>query len=468
MDSGQAPSPDPARLQAELERLIAKHRVPGAVVAWWRDDKLATAAAGVANLNTGDPMMVDTGFLTGSITKVWATTLIMTFVVEGLLDVDRPIVQYAPDVQFGADLGVAKSLTVRHLLNHSSGVDSGDYFVPARGYPDGVEDYLGPLAQTGQLTAPGTVSSYNNAGWIVADVILRRLTGRNFRELLRDRVIEPLGLSRTVLSAAEAIVHHTAIGSFPADDGGHQPTAQFMYPDTWAGAGSTLVTTVDDSIRFLRTHLSGGVSVEGQRLLPAEFVHAMQTPTSPHPTGPASGFGLGWMYHERDGRRILHHGGGSPGGVAHAVISPADNTAAIAFVNSSIGTPVHADILELVLPTGLSPLATPVTETRTDVELGPFTGSYRRKSMRVDIVPDAGELLVRLMPVPDELYGATVELTGMVTEFRAVPTGENSLISGDPAHPGGRQILTFFERDPSGFQLLYMDRRLARRVPKTR
>ena len=65
------------------------------MIAVWRDGELITAAAGLANLNTGVPMTVDTAFLTGSITKVWATTMFMTFVEEGLLDLDVPIVSYA-------------------------------------------------------------------------------------------------------------------------------------------------------------------------------------------------------------------------------------------------------------------------------------------------------------------------------------------------------------------------------------
>ena len=138
-------------LQGELGDLVTRHRVPGAVVAVWQDGELMTAAAGVANLNTGVPITVDTAFLTGSITKVWATTMFLTLVEEGLLDLDVPIVSYAPDIQFGADLDVARSLTFRHLVNHSSGVDSSDLFVATGPYPEGVEDYRAPLAQAGKL-----------------------------------------------------------------------------------------------------------------------------------------------------------------------------------------------------------------------------------------------------------------------------------------------------------------------------
>ena len=242
-------------LQGQLSELVAKHRVPGAVVAVWQDGELITAAAGLANLNTGVPMTVDTAFLTGSITKVWATTMFMTFVEEGLLDLDVPIVSYAPGIQFGADVDVARSLTFRHLVNHSNGVDSSDLFVKTRPYPEGVEDYLGPLAQSGKLTEPGIVSSYNNAGWIIAELVLRRLTGNDFVQHLDQRVVKRLGLKRTVFSAREAMLHRTAIGSYPASDGTHTATTQFMYPDTWAAPGTMTITTVEDQIAFLRMHL---------------------------------------------------------------------------------------------------------------------------------------------------------------------------------------------------------------------
>ncbi len=451
-------------LRDELERLVAEHQVPGAVVAYWQDGSLSTAAVGTANLNTGAPMTVDTGFLTGSITKVWATTLIMTLVEDGLIDLDAPIVHYAPEVRFGADQKIAETLLVRHLLNHSSGVDTGDLFVESRGYPDGVEDYLGPIAMAGKVTEPGVVSSYNNVGWIVAEMVLRHATGKNFHQLLRERVIDPLGLRRTVLSARQAILHPTAIGSFPDESGGHRPTPQFMFPDGWAAAGTTLITTVEDTIRFLRMHLGNGTSVDGRRIIGPEAAIAMRTPTSGNPTGPDSGFGLGWRYTDRDGHRVFSHAGGSLGGRAHAVISPDDNAAMIAFVNSSRGMLVHHDLIERAFPGRPSPLAPPDGSVRPDVDLRPFAGSYRRKAQRVDIDIDGDGLRVRVIPISADLAGATTFLTGEVGEFRAVAIGPTTLVSAGTGPRRETVAMDFSEPENSAYQLLYMGGRLARRV----
>ena len=450
-------------LQGQLGELVAKHRVPGAVVAVWQDGELITAAAGLANLNTGVPMTVDTAFLTGSITKVWATTMFMTFVEEGLLDLDVPIVSYAPDIQFGADQDVARSLTFRHLVNHSSGVDSSDLFVQTRPFPEGVEDYLGPLSQAGKLTEPGLVSSYNNAGWIIAELVLRRLTGKNFVQHLDQRVVQRLGLRRTVFSAREAMLHRTAIGSYPASDGTPEATTQFMYPDSWAAPGTMTITTVEDTIAFLRMHLADGVLPDGTRLLSHESIRAMQTPTSPDPTGPDSGFGLGWMYNQHGGARIFSHGGGSLGGVAHAQISPEDNFAMAAFVNSSIGGRLHDELVRLVLPSRPSPLATPTGEIRRDVPLDPFVGKYSRVTTRTEVTRDSDHLVVRVTEVPEELVGLLTDPESTVPEFQAVPINENTLVSCGELL-GGPQALTFHEKTDGGFQLMYTGHRLARRV----
>ena len=456
---------DEGQLQAGLDELVAKHRVPGAVCAMWHAGRMSAAATGTANLNTGEPMTVDTGYLTGSITKVVLATIIMTVVEEGLLELDAPVVSYAPDVQFGADVDVARSLTVRHLINHSSGVDTADLFAPARPYPEGIYDYLEPMARAGKLTDPGVVSSYNNIGWIVAEMILRNVTGQTFHELLQRRIVEPLGLTRTVTSVHKAILHRVAVGSFLTAAGDHRPTSQFMYPDSWAAPGTTPITTVVDTLAFLAMHLRGGVSADnGGRHLSAASVEKMQTPTSPDPTGPASGFGLGWRYVEADGRRVLSHGGGSPGGTAHALISPADDCALVAFVNSDVGlTTVHRDLVDLVLPRGPSPLAAPMGVARGDVEVHPFVGRYRRAGEVLDITADEGRLTVRVVPIADELVGAMATLSD-VSAFSAVPTSASSLFPADDRFLGGVTALTFYEPGPRGFELVYFGGRLSRRI----
>jgi CubicO group peptidase (beta-lactamase class C family) len=223
------------------------------------------------------------------------------------------------------------------------------------------------------------------------------------------------------------------------------------------------ITTVEDTITFLRMHLAGGVLPDGSRLLSHESIQAMQTPTSPDPTGPASGFGLGWMYNENGGTRIFSHGGGSLGGVAHAQISPADNFAMAAFVNSSIGVPLHDELIRLVLPSRPSPLATPTGEIRRDVPLDAFTGKYSRVTTRTEVARDSDHLVVRVTEVPEELVGLPADPESTIPEFHAVPINDHTLVSCGELL-GGPRALTFHEKTNGAFQLMYTGHRLARRV----
>jgi CubicO group peptidase (beta-lactamase class C family) len=112
-------------LQTRLEDLIASYGVPGAGVAIWHEGELREYSAGITNLNTRVPVDADTLFLIGSITKTLTTTLIMQLVDRGDLALDAPVLTYLPDLQLGDD-NATRTVTVRHLVTHTSGIP-GDY-----------------------------------------------------------------------------------------------------------------------------------------------------------------------------------------------------------------------------------------------------------------------------------------------------------------------------------------------------
>src|SRR5262249_3667035 len=90
---------DVTELREVVQELVARHGIPGAVVGVLEDGRVEAEAAGIANLNSGIEMTPDTLFLTGSITKVWTTTLLMSMVEQGLIDLDAPVKQYLPDFE---------------------------------------------------------------------------------------------------------------------------------------------------------------------------------------------------------------------------------------------------------------------------------------------------------------------------------------------------------------------------------
>src|SRR5882757_1082995 len=148
--------------QRRLAELCRKHRVPGAALGILRGDELGQASFGVLDKAIGAPVADDSVFQIGSITKVWTTTLIMQLVEAGKLDLDAPVADVLPDLRL-SDPDVAKRVTLRHLVTHTSGID-GDHFVDTGRGDDCVQKYVDGLDQAAQVHPLGATMSYCNAG----------------------------------------------------------------------------------------------------------------------------------------------------------------------------------------------------------------------------------------------------------------------------------------------------------------
>ncbi|RIK41336.1 MAG: serine hydrolase, partial [Chloroflexi bacterium] len=189
---------------------MARWTVPGIVVGTLQDGDVQLQAWGVASLRTQQPMRADMLFRVASISKVFTATLAMTLVDAGLLDLDRPVSSYLPELRL-ADADALGSITMRHLLSHQSGL-LGDYFVSYDMAEDSLERWIGQFHTLRQITRPGEVWSYCNSGFHLAGRVCEKLAGKPFDAAMRERVFQPLGLERTGFFAHEMIVWPHAVG----------------------------------------------------------------------------------------------------------------------------------------------------------------------------------------------------------------------------------------------------------------
>src|SRR5262245_48054547 len=109
-------------IRTDFARLVAEHKVPGAVVAVLKDGEVIDGAGGVLSTSTQVEATPDSVFQIGSITKVWTATLVMQLVDEGLLDLDVPVRTYLPEFALADELAAA-SITTRQLLSHQGGFE---------------------------------------------------------------------------------------------------------------------------------------------------------------------------------------------------------------------------------------------------------------------------------------------------------------------------------------------------------
>src|SRR5690242_14851961 len=181
------------RVRSQVDAFCESDKVPGYVAGVFHAGEQILVSHGTANVATGAPMLDDTGFLFGSVTKVLTTTLVLQQVDRGLLELDAPVVKYLPEFALAAP-GAADKILVRHLISHTNGIDADLFFPDAKGR-DALKTYVAGLASScGTLFEPGEQLSYSNGGMIVAGRLLEVVTGMSFPDLLERDVYAPVGM----------------------------------------------------------------------------------------------------------------------------------------------------------------------------------------------------------------------------------------------------------------------------------
>jgi CubicO group peptidase (beta-lactamase class C family) len=393
-----------AHIREQAAAHCGSSQVPGYLAGVYHDGGQSVVAHGTANVVTRAPMREDTGFLFGSVTKVLTATLVLRQVERGIIDLDERVVKYLPEFKLTTP-AAAEKLRVRNLLTHTNGIDA-DLFLPDAKGRGALKFFVEELGRhCGALFGPDEYISYSNGGMIVAGRLLEVLAGASYHDLLKREVYATTGMTDSCTSADEAILRSTAVGHFPdpATQGARR-TGMFMLPDTWAPAGSTPIGTICDLLAFGRTHLAGGVSPSGNRVLSRESAARMQSVSHDMGTPNVPPIGLGWPLMPFGETTVLTHSGASPGGVAILAVVPGHDLVFAAFGNDLRAMPLHDQILLWLLREHLGvdvPDLVPGTSPAGD--LTPYAGTYRSNQLRVDVsVADGGlEEKVTYEPLDD-------------------------------------------------------------------
>jgi CubicO group peptidase (beta-lactamase class C family) len=382
-------------LARRLSALIERHGVPGASVAVLANGDITTASAGVLNTETGVAATDDSFFQIGSITKVYTATAVMQLVDEGRIDLDAPIVESLPDLEL-ADPEVAKSVTMRHLLSHTSGID-GDHFLDTGRGDDCVARLVASCAELGQTHPLGATMSYCNTGFTIAGRVLEVLTDSTWDVVMRERIFEPLGLAHSVTLPEEVLRGRAAIGHI-GPPGQARPAPRWELPRAGGPAGR-ICSTASDVVEFARMHLAGGQARSGQTVLSAESAAAMRQPqvAIPNPYTLGSHWGLGWILFDWDGREVFGHDGNTIGQSAYLRVVP-DRDVAIALVANGgnaqdLYRDLYSELLEEMAGLTIPPRPAPPAEAaEPTVDLDRHVGVYERLGFRLEVTRDGDHL----------------------------------------------------------------------------
>ncbi|MET8149650.1 serine hydrolase domain-containing protein [Actinoplanes sp. NPDC049668] len=429
-------------LQEWVDRAAGRHGVPGAAVAVGMGDRLAEAATGVVNLDTGVAATTDSLFQIGSVTKVWTAALVMQLAEEGLVDLDAPVRKYLPE--FGVlDAAASESVTVRQLLSHTGGFD-GDLFEDTGRGDDAVDKLVAFMrGNARQLSAPGELFSYCNAGYCVLGALVARLRGRTWEAATRELLIEPLGARHMALYAEDAIMFRAAVGHVGEPP---RPSPRRLLPRSNAPAGSTLSAAPRDLVRWGRMLLADGVAEDGTRVLPAGTFAGMCRPqvTLPRLGGrSAVAWGLGLMLFDWDGRRLVGHDGGVPGQTTLWRVLPDRGLVLAVHANGGRVAAFIDEVLAQILSAAAGiRLPSPVMPPAAPVPFRPetFAGTYVAPNVTYEVTADADGL-----EITDTPHGLSAQFGEAGTTARYVHAGDDRFVGVEPAD--GVHPLIAFLRD---------------------
>ena len=318
-----------ARIDEVVERAVEQGQAPGVVAAVARGESVHVVTAGVMAVG-GQPMQRDTLFRISSMTKPMTAALVLSLVDDGVVELDGPVdellpeladrrVLESPDGPFAQTVPARRPITVRDLLTFTWGFGmQGAMLMAAQPWPivtaatqrrlstfgppqprstPDPETWMARLGELPLLAQPGERWLYNSGSQVLG-VLAARAAATSFEDLLRARVLGPLGMDDTAFHATDtsrlATAYETRDGRLVVSD---PPDGQWSCPPVFPDGGAGLVSSVDDVVAFGRMLIRGGSPVLSSTTV-AEMTRDQLTPTQRATVWP--GFSLlsdrGWGY----------------------------------------------------------------------------------------------------------------------------------------------------------------------------
>lgn len=406
--------------------------IVGAQVAVLKDDQIREGVAGSSSLSTGVPVTPDTLFQIGSTTKVFTAALVMQLIDDGLIGLDTPVVEQLPEFKLSDEVSL-RTLTPRHLMSMSSGIENGPYTDYGRG-DDAVAKYVAHLDDLVQIFRPGEAFGYSNASTIVSGRLIEHVTGQPWDTVLQTRLLEPAGLADSATLAEDIIWRRFAVGHELNE--WRQPTRllKWSLPRSMGPAGGTLCSTAGDLVRLAHVFVHDGRALNNTQVLSPKAVDRMQAhEVDVPPTLLAEWWGLGPYGKVWDGVEVMGHSGTQISGSSYLLWARDRRVAVATTVNvARFGYPFAARIFEVLFgeEAGIVVPRPPKASDEIKVDAARFVGRYAMCGS-VLTVSEADDHLT--IEASGELFRE-----GDVPPSRLIPLTSTTFIPADPRIDGRR------------------------------
>ncbi|MGW3090119.1 serine hydrolase domain-containing protein [Streptomyces sp. NPDC001108] len=280
----------PDTVQRSLDTLVREDRAPAALATVTdREGRTRVYTAGVGDLKTGAKVPKDGQVRAGSNTKAFTAVVVLQLVAEKKVALNAPVDTYLPGLLRGDGID-GRHITVRQLLQHTSGIPD---YVDQRAILENPQRYYEPrelldaaLARKAHF-APGEKWEYSNTNYLVAGLIVQKVTGRPLGEEIGRRIVDRIGLRHTYFPAPGDMTIREPHPKGYHRDAAESPWREYTELDpSWGWAAGAVVSTNSDLNRFY-TALLGG------KLLPQAQLAEMRTTVPTEGAGQGVRYGLG-------------------------------------------------------------------------------------------------------------------------------------------------------------------------------
>ena len=283
-----------AAIDSFVRTEMQRQHIPGVAVAVIHHGTVQAKGYGLANVELQVPVTPQTIFQSGSLGKMFTATAIMLLVEDGKLALTDTITRFFPDAPASW-----RSITVRNLLNHTSGIP--DYTTSEFDYrKDYTEDEMARLAYAQAVEFPaGSRWNYSNTGYALLGFIIHKVSGKFYGEVLAERVFQPSGMKTARIISEADIVPNRA--------GGYRLVRGQLKNQEWVAP--ELNTTADGSLYWsLQDLIAWEAVVKRRGILKPESWNQLLSPVR-LASGKTYPYGMGWSIEERDGKPLHEHGG---------------------------------------------------------------------------------------------------------------------------------------------------------------
>ncbi|MFI1996108.1 serine hydrolase domain-containing protein [Actinoplanes sp. NPDC020271] len=420
----------------KLAEIAEEHDIPGMAAGILHGDRYVYAGHGLTNLDDPRPVNENTLFHLASVTKTFTATAAVRLAGQGKLDLSARVRDYLPELRL-ADPASAAEITVRHLLNHTAGLD----WNLIDGTDGTLEGFVAELHRLPIIAAPGVRASYSQAGYNLLGRVLEKAADRPYEQIVGDLALRPAGLQRTCFGLDEVVLHRLAVGHHRDGDGVWQ-TAR-----PWAGhpagsrgnnPGGGIASCVSDLLRWARHHLDSA----DLRVM-AEPTVALRASTL------GDAFGIGWFVRDVGGVSTVGHGGSGNGQFAELLLVPDRDFAVVSLANAGPGGYLaNQAVVRRALEDHLGLVEKEIHPCGYDVERArEVAGRYELDAMDLEIVThgDALTLAVGIKPAIRAASESDMPPDYEAAAMGLLPGDEYVITEGGLAGQRG-----FFTRDEHG------------------